>query len=283
MNYKELLEFNDYAMDLTIRMAHHSTAIEGNTLTQNETASILIDGVIPKAMSEREYYEVKNFQNFIPILLKSLQEKQIIDNEYIKHIHSIIMKHLIENCGKFKTIANVVLGANFEPTAPFKVPMALKDWCDNLYYQLNNAKDDTQKLEIIMDSHIKFEHIHPFSDGNGRTGRMLIFYSVLEQDLVPFVISKDNKKDYILAMREENVPMLVDIAKEAQEVERKRAMGFLEKYNNQLHFDNKREQNRTISYPIANPIIKPNPKHPYNNRFANNRNKGGKDDDRFGL
>ncbi|AFI06503.1 Fic family protein [Helicobacter cetorum] len=283
MNYKELLEFSDYAMDLTIRMAHHSTAIEGNTLTQNETASILIDGVIPKAMSEREYYEVKNFQNFIPTLLKSLQEKQIIDNEYIKYIHSIIMSNLIENCGKFKTIPNVVLGANFEPTAPFKVPMVLKDWCDNLYYQLSSAKNDTQKLEIIMDSHIKFEHIHPFSDGNGRTGRMLIFYSVLEQDLVPFVITKDNKKDYIMAMREENVPMLVDMAKEAQEVERKRAMGFLEKYNNQLHLDNKREQVQPISYLKANPTTKPNPKHLHNNRFINNKNKGGKDDDRFGL
>ena len=50
-----------YLDDMLVRMAHHSTAIEGNTLTQYETKSILLDGVIPKVMNEREFYEVKNY------------------------------------------------------------------------------------------------------------------------------------------------------------------------------------------------------------------------------
>ena len=67
-----ILNNPDYVSDLTVRMAHHNTAIEGNTLTQDETASILLNGIIPKQMNEREYYEVKNYQNIIPFMLDCL-------------------------------------------------------------------------------------------------------------------------------------------------------------------------------------------------------------------
>ncbi|GAA7507466.1 hypothetical protein HpNP4_29090 [Helicobacter pylori] len=62
MNYKELLEFNDYAMDLTIRMAHHSTAIENNPLSLAETISILTTEYIPREMPQRAFFEVKTIK-----------------------------------------------------------------------------------------------------------------------------------------------------------------------------------------------------------------------------
>ncbi|WP_104759402.1 Fic family protein [Helicobacter bizzozeronii] len=228
MDYRQVLANTEYLLDLTIRMAHHSTAIEGNSLTQNETASILAEGFIPKAMNEREYYEVKNYQQLMSFLLTSLESQTPIDNEFTKKIHSILMQHLIDNHGGFKTIQNVVLGADFETEKPYKVPTTLKDWCDNLAYQLEHSQDNNQKLAIIMDSHIKFEHIHPFSDGNGRTGRSLIFYSVLEHNLMPFVITKEVKDIYMQAMRTENAQQLVQLAREAQAIERKRIASFLE-------------------------------------------------------
>ncbi|CRF45890.1 Fic family protein [Helicobacter heilmannii] len=234
MDYKQVFSNAEYLLDLTIRMAHHSTAIEGNSLTQNETASILVEGFIPKAMREREYYEVKNYQQLMPFLLESLENKTPIDNELIKKIHAILMQHLIDNHGKFKTIQNVVLGADFETERPYKIPMTLKDWCDNLAYQLNLSQSDDHKLAIIMDAHIKFERIHPFSDGNGRTGRSLIFYSVLEHNLMPFVITKEVKDTYMRAMRAENTQQLVQLAKEAQAVERKRIESFLEQYKHRV-------------------------------------------------
>lgn len=230
MDYKQVFSNTEYLLDLTIRMAHHSTAIEGNSLTQNETASILVEGFIPKAMREREYYEVKNYQQLVPFLLESLENKTPIDNEFIKKIHAILMQHLIDNHGKFKTIQNVVLGADFETEKPYKVPTMLKDWCDNLAYQLEHTQDNNQKLAIIMDAHIKFERIHPFSDGNGRTGRSLIFYSVLEHNLTPFVITKEVKDTYMQAMRAENTQQLVQLAREAQAIEGKRIESFLEQH-----------------------------------------------------
>ena len=63
---------DDYLDDLMVRMAHHSTAIEGNTLTQGETKSILIDGYVPRAMDMRELHEVLNYMTFMPFLRDAL-------------------------------------------------------------------------------------------------------------------------------------------------------------------------------------------------------------------
>ena len=82
---------NEYINDLLVRAAHHSTAIEGNTLTLGDTISILIHNYIPKGMSEREYYEVKNYKKAFEFLLKS---DKIISTNLIKVYHKYIMENL---------------------------------------------------------------------------------------------------------------------------------------------------------------------------------------------
>jgi len=72
----KILKNKSYLDDLTVRMAHHNTALEGNTLTQDETASIILNGIIPKATNEREYFEVKNYKNLIPFMLRAIENKQ---------------------------------------------------------------------------------------------------------------------------------------------------------------------------------------------------------------
>ena len=72
-------------------MAHHSTAIEGNTLTQEEVISILIYNYIPEEMNKREYYEVKNFKKAFEYIDESLQNNKNISIEFIKKLHSIII------------------------------------------------------------------------------------------------------------------------------------------------------------------------------------------------
>lgn len=63
----------EYIDDLLVRMAHHSTAIEGNTLTQGETKSILLDNMIPRKMELREFYEVSNYKDYLLYLMDNLQ------------------------------------------------------------------------------------------------------------------------------------------------------------------------------------------------------------------
>lgn len=73
---------------------------------------------------------------------------------------------------------------------------------------MKTLQDKEEKLKAILEQHILFERIHPFSDSNGRVGRMLIFYSVLEQNLIPFVITKGQKEAYIKALDTRNTESL---------------------------------------------------------------------------
>ena len=150
----------EYMEDILVRMAHHSTAIEGNTLTQAETVSILIYNFIPRDMSEREYYEVKNYRKAFNALLEADKK---ITTQLIKKYNKIIMENLHELNGKFKTTQNIILGAEFETTKPYLVPFEIENWCNNLSYRLENAKTNEEKVETIMEQHIKFEKIHPFN------------------------------------------------------------------------------------------------------------------------
>ncbi|PHH99191.1 Fic family protein [Fusobacterium polymorphum] len=215
----------EYMEDILVRMAHHSTAIEGNTLTQAETISILIHNFIPRDMSEREYYEVKNYRKAFNILLEADRK---ITTELIKKYNKYIMENLHDLNGKFKTTQNLILGAEFEPTKPYLVPFEIEDWCNNLSYRLENAKTNEEKVEIIMDQHIKFEKIHPFNDGNGRTGRLLIIHSCLKEDLEPIIIPKEEKGKYINLLASENLKELTKWALQLQEKERDR----IEKFSN---------------------------------------------------
>lgn len=215
----------EYMEDILVRMAHHSTAIEGNTLTQAETISILIHNFIPRDMSEREYYEVKNYRKAFNILLEADRK---ITTELIKKYNKYIMENLHDLNGKFKTTQNLILGAEFEPTKPYLVPFEIEDWCNNLSYRLENAKTNEEKVEIIMDQHIKFEKIHPFNDGNGRTGRLLIIHSCLKEGLEPIIIPKEEKGKYINLLACENLKELTKWALQLQEKERDR----IEKFSN---------------------------------------------------
>ena len=210
---------SEYIDDLLVRAAHHSTAIEGNTLTLGDTISILIYNYIPKGMTEREYYEVKNYKKAFELLLKA---DRVISTDLIKNYHRYIMENLREDNGEFKKIQNIILGSVIETTKPYLVPTVIEDWCQNLEYRLNNTKTDEEKIEAILDRHIKFEKIHPFGDGNGRTGRLLIIHSCLKENLAPILIPKEEKGKYINFLISENIKEFVKWGIELENKERER-------------------------------------------------------------
>ena len=217
-------------LDLCVRMAHHSTAIEGNTLTLAQSKSVIVDNYIPIAVKEREFYEVRNYRYLTPLLIEALQANEIINNELIKKFHSVVMRDLHKEAGMFKMVENMIIGADFEPTKPYLVASELKNWCDNLQYKLENTNSLEDKLAAIFESHIQFEKIHPFSDGNGRAGRLLIVYSCLEQSIAPLVVPQDKREFYIACLSENRVDDLVEFGAQLvlAEKERMRAFGIRE-------------------------------------------------------
>lgn len=188
---------NDYLDDLLVRMAHHSTAIEGNTLTQGETKSILIDGYIPRAMNLRELNEVINYKSFMQFIRDNLEDLPPLSLELIKKIHFLLCQNAIDGvAGNFKTIPNMIIGASFTPTQPYMVITELQEWILNLEAQLESQEKEGI-IEAICRQHIAFERIHPFSDGNGRVGRALMVYTCLQKGIAPIVVTKEDKAEYL--------------------------------------------------------------------------------------
>lgn len=212
------IENSLYVADLMVRMAHHSTAIEGNTLTLGDSRSILINGIVPaKAKPLREIFEIANYKNLLPFLREQVRRE--ITCPLLQGIQQILLQNIDPRAGQFKVSENMILGASFLPVHPSKVIPSLIRWCDSLEYRLKQAAGEEEKVKILMDSHIKFEKIHPFSDGNGRTGRALIVFSCAREGLVPIIIEKEQRDEYIALLNNEDVQGLSNMARKLQEKE----------------------------------------------------------------
>ena len=215
----------EYLSDLMVRMAHHSTAIEGNTLTQGETKSVLVDGYVPRAMDMRELNEVLNYKAFMTFLVEQSAAGIPLSLSLIREVHAILCRDAIESVpGQFKQRPNMIIGADFTPTPPYLVPSALTDWIDNLAAQMEAATSDSDKVLAICRQHIRFERIHPFSDG--RVGRALIIYSCFLADMTPIVIPVDRRKEYINYLNTEDLQGFTAFAEELQAEERRRIEAF---------------------------------------------------------
>lgn len=213
----------EYLSDLMVRMAHHSTAIEGNTLTQGETKSVLVDGYVPRAMDMRELNEVLNYKVFMTFLIEQSTSSAPLSLSLIREVHTILCREAIESVpGQFKQRPNMIVGADFTPTPPYLVPSALMDWIDNLAAQMDAAASDSDKVLAICRQHIAFEHIHPFPDGNGRVGRALMVYSCFLEEITPIVIPVERRKEYINYLNTEDLHGFAAFSEQLQAEERKR-------------------------------------------------------------
>ncbi len=219
----------EYLDDLLVRLAHHSSAIEGNTITLNQTVSIILNDTIPGSINKREFYEVENHKQAFEYIQHNLLNGEKLSLGVIKEIHRLLLDHLDFNRGNFKNISNAIVGAEFDTASPEQTPNLMYQWLNNYEYLMGNAKTEEEKIRIILEKHIEFERIHPFNDGNGRTGRMIMLYSLLENNLPPIIISKELKPRYILGLAEQDTDLLYDLVQPLIDKEKDRMQKFQNK------------------------------------------------------
>lgn len=210
-----------YVEDFVTRSTYHSNAIEGNTLTYAETYAILyndnsfkIDGKEP-----REIYEAINHKNALELAFKNLQGNAEFDERLIKEINETINKNIKETQG-FRKIQVFIQGSDHIPPEPEKIPNLMN------YFVYNYNNDNQEIFEKIAKYHIEFEKIHPFEDGNGRTGRLLINYELLKNDLPPVVIAKEDRVKYFEFLRNEDYKQFSIWLEELSESEKERMKKF---------------------------------------------------------
>ena len=218
-----ILNNEEYLTDLTTRSTYHSNAIEGSTLTYAETYAILyndnsfkIEGTEPW-----EIYEAINHKKALELVFKNLQSNEEFDERFIKNLNKIINKNIKYTEG-YRTVQVFIQGSEHIPPEPEKVPNLM------MYYIYNYNHDNQDIFTKISRNHIEFEKIHPFEDGNGRTGRLLINYELLKNNLPPVVIAKEDRVKYFEFLRNNDSNNLAKWLKDLsiKEEERMKKFGY---------------------------------------------------------
>lgn len=124
------------------------------------------------------------------------------DTEYILHLHTILMNSIMIDAGSYRR-HNVRIVGTFVPTANYlKVPEKISQWIEK-YGSLSGKKE--LLIQKIAKSHAEFESIHPFSDGNGRIGRLLMATQLLQMKLAPCIVEKKKRKEYYTALQSSQI------------------------------------------------------------------------------
>lgn len=218
-----ILNNNTYLEDLITRSTYHSNAIEGSTLTYAETYAILYNDNSFKIQGKepREIYEAINHKNALELVFENLKNEKIFDERFIKKINETINKNIKDTEG-YRKIQVFIRGSEHIPPEPNKIPNLMN------YYIYNYNNDEQNIFSKIAKYHIEFEKIHPFEDGNGRTGRLLLNYELLKNNLPPVVIMKEDRVKYFEFIKNNDIIRLSDWLRELaiNEEERMKKFGY---------------------------------------------------------
>jgi len=186
----EILKNPDIRDIFLLKLTYHSNSIEGSTLTEPDTAAILFDNAALPNKSLTEQLEAKNHQTALNYLFDHIAQKGDINENLVLKLHSILMNGIRSDAGAYRNHAVRILGVNL-PTASF---MKLPDLIPAIVGEAAKKTNDIIALSAAI--HSRFEQAHPFSDGNGRIGRILMCAMLLKANLAPAIIRQENKRLY---------------------------------------------------------------------------------------
>ena len=212
-----------------VNFSYNTNKIEGSTLSEDDTRNIFHNNTLLASgqINIDDIIEMKNQLSMFDYMLDIAKEP--LTAEIIKEFHRILKTNTSDekkdwfNVGEYKKLANTVGGK--DTTNPEDVAEEMK----KLLQKYNEKKD--VKIEDIIQFHFEFERIHPFQDGNGRVGRMIMFKECLKHSITPFIIQNNIKQYYYRGLSEfENEKgFLIDTCLSAQDKYKEMVEKFLGK------------------------------------------------------
>lgn len=194
-----------------ILISHHSTAIEGSSLTEGETLLLLTEGITAKGKPLQDHNMVKDHQAALIHTLSLARQKKTVTPEMIQQLSAEVMKttegvinaavgSYDSSKGNFRK-SMVHVGARYF-TNYQKVPSEVAGLCEFINNRLNQVKTTEEIYNLAFDVHFYLVSIHPFADGNGCTARLLMNY-ILEYHRQPLaIIFQEDKLDYYKALED---------------------------------------------------------------------------------
>lgn len=204
---KELLEEKEMKLKggiyhlIQVKFAYNSNHIEGSTLSEEqtryiyETHSFISDK--DEVVSLNDVNETLNHFRCFDYILDNVN---ILNEELIKELHKILKTNTSDSLKDWFKVGDYKLKPNIVGDKKTTPPKKVKIEIENLLESYNKKENIT--FEDILDFHYKFESIHPFQDGNGRVGRLIMFKECLRYNIVPFIIDEKHKLFYYRGLRE---------------------------------------------------------------------------------
>ena len=188
-----------------VNFSYNSNKIEGSKLTSEQTEAIFdTASFIPKSddlIQLDDLIESKNHFKLFDYALdnvdKALSKEMILEMNRILKRNTSDEENPRYNVGGFKIVPNIIGLVNVIHTTE---PENVEKEIDQLLFEYNTKRTIT--LEDIIDFHYRFEKIHPFGDGNGRVGRMIMFKECLKNNIMPFIVLDEDKPYYIIGLKE---------------------------------------------------------------------------------
>ena len=206
-------ELNRLRQEFMIEFTYHSNAIEGNTLTLQETA-IVLEGMTVDQKPLKDHLEVVGHRDAF-MYVRDIATKEVPLNEStIKDIHSLVLMNQPEDKGVYRRINVRIVGAYTEPVAPYLIEPKIKD----LLARDEERKNSMNVIERIALFHLEFEGIHPFIDGNGRTGRLILNLELIRNGYPAINVKFSDRKRYYDAFdsfyRDNNAKPMINLIAE---------------------------------------------------------------------
>lgn len=177
---------------ITVNLTYHTNIIEGSTMTISDVKEVLFDHKILSNRTQVEQREAINHQVAMDFLLDELVRTPTLHwtPELMRNTHLRLMNGIISNAGLWRNHGVRIAGSHV-PLANFiKIPDLIERLCNTL------NEETSDPIALLARTHAEFEQIHPFSDGNGRTGRLIMFARALQFGLVPPIITKERRNAY---------------------------------------------------------------------------------------
>lgn len=202
-NIKNANELASVLSSYSVNFAYNSGKIENDEITYHDTREVFDkDGVTSYTGSTKTLFEIQNSKAAYERMLSAFDDKQSVDEEFLKEIQMILTNgtyderryRIGERPGEYKH-HDYVTGKN-------EVGASVDDVQEEVCELLDELTDIDDKNALVAAAyfHAKFENIHPFSDGNGRVGRLLMNYILLIHNHPPITIHEEDRKDYYNAL-----------------------------------------------------------------------------------
>lgn len=183
--------------EFLIEFTYNSNAIEGNTLTLQETAMVL-EGVTIDQKPLKEHLEIIGHRDAFKYVENLVREKPEFSEYIIKSIHSLVLMDRVEDRGVYRRIPVRIMGAFHEPPQPYLVAPMMNE----LIVNHEKRKATMHFIEAVALFHLDFEGIHSFIDGNGRTGRLLINLELMQNGYPAIDVKFADRRKYYQAFDE---------------------------------------------------------------------------------